>query len=117
MKKDYSFHRKRSVIYGVAALTLMLLVMLPIFLGIEKNTMGFIFEHKQLIVYLQIMFTCIAITGYLLSVYHQNSYTTILRNERLQKKKADFINIVKLVRNNKNDEAIDALYDYDNKYN
>ena len=110
MKKDYHFYHKRSIIYGLMALTFILLGFLPLlfhFFIISKDITG----------YVQLGLMMIGLTFYFLSVRCQSNRDDIRRSERQQKKKAEFNNIVKLVKEQYYIEAVDALYDYDNKYN
>ena len=110
MKKDYHFYHKRSIIYGISALIFILLAFLPVLFH-------FFIVSKDITSYVQLGLGMIGFTSYFLSVRCQSKRDNIQRAERRQKKKAEFNNIVKLVKEQYYLEAVDALYDYDNKYN
>jgi predicted 3-demethylubiquinone-9 3-methyltransferase (glyoxalase superfamily) len=116
MTKEYSYYRKRSFTYALIALIAMLLAFSPILFGVTTATSGFIFENKHIITIIQIVLGSTGIAGYLLSVHNDNKGTAILRDKVAQKKKEAFNGAIALIRDGKSQEAIDALYDYLNKY-
>jgi hypothetical protein len=110
MKKDYHYYHKRSLIYGITALALILLATIPILFH-------FTIVSKAVTMYIQLGLGLGSFTVYSFSQFCQRRMTEIRRAEKQQKKKEAFNNIIKLVKEQYYLEAVDALYDYDNKYN
>ena len=110
-------HKKKERVFAILALVFMLLFMLPIFVGNSEKTMGFIFEHKHTITTFQLIFGCIGVVFYVISLMNKKTVEAILQNKISQEKKKTFNTIIQLINDGKNKEAVDALYDYDNKYN
>jgi hypothetical protein len=111
MKKDYHYYHKKVVIYAIAAIGLFLISIAPIFIHFVPD------GSRVLIGCIQIAAVVIAFSLYLLSLINHSKRDNILLTERRTEKKKAFNNVLFLIRDGKTQQAIDALYDYDNKYN
>jgi hypothetical protein len=107
MKKDYNFYYKRGTIYAILSLVIMLIVIVfaPILFGLHIMS------------WLLIGFAFVAIGFYILSIWNRNICADIVIGQKKQMKNKAIGEIIQLIRNGKTKEAIDALYDYGNKYN
>ena len=111
MKKDYHYYHKRVFIYSLIAMGLMVCVALPVlfhhFITISKDVIG----------YIQLGLGLTAFSFFMLSRINENKRDDIRRAEKQQIKKKEFNDILTLIREGKDNEAYDALCNYDNKYN
>jgi ABC-type multidrug transport system permease subunit len=112
MKKDYHYYHKKGAIYAVLAIIFIVTAIIPTLIHFNLSD-----ASKNIVTPIQLLFGFGAATFYALSMINQNRRDNIRLSERQQRKKEAFNNIIQLVRDNKSKEAVDALYDYDNKYN
>jgi len=109
MKKDYHYYHKNVVICLYIALALILLVAIP-------PLFHFIIISKEVTSYTQLGLGLTSFTFYFLARVYGNKRDDIRREERRQIKKKEFNEILTLIKEDKDDEAYDALCNYNNKY-
>ena len=114
MEKDYKYYAKKKVMYGIMTLLTIVPGMIILFIlayrtGNHQITMGPL-EY----------FLCglcgVGVVTFFLAMRNERLGNNILRKEANIQKKKDFNNIITLIKEDENQKAIDALYEYDNKY-